>query len=627
MRTNTLNAAYRFGLLLLLFCCFGGGIKAQQFPISDNIIFKPHLMNPAYAGTRTMNKFFVSHQQRQISYTGWQSISQFFSYSSPPLGRSQQFGWGAFVMNDLEHTERRLNLSAAVAAQVLKRDNMHLSLGINGGFINWGSNYDSVNVYTRNDVLLASASSFTELDAGLGLDFLYTTPQLSGAFTAYATQLPGSFVSRNIAGLFLLPHLLSGGRIQYSPFPDFYAGPMFFYRNTVFQRDTTLHAGQVDIGARFDFVRQGLWLGAAYRFDNLSEGNSPGAAITGAFGLRLAKADTAYVTDGIAYYIDLTMSGSYPINDRALFGPSFELGLNISLERRRYEVIKYDTLGGITGSFWKNNGLMNMHKEQKLTANSPSGLTAFTTVDDRTVLLDYSFDDNMYMYVGDKPTPYQDTLLEAIGQEWVGVDAFFENMVYEVIDEGLHPDTSGGVHPDSLEPLKDLVSLQLITRLKADQTAADFGAEGTKYNGELGDGDVLYVHMMYDYRDTTIRVEKDSLITNLELAALKLHSMRKKLEYELKKYYGDQMYFRWEGEKMTDDMVGRKIVEIKTPMIIPNNPNQKPFAENIMEIKFSRFAEKRTLGQIEGITDTDGKKRKKRKRKKKNDDQRDPIPE
>lgn len=613
----------RLAILLLLFMTREQSANAQQFPISNGYLFQPHMMTPAYVGADPLNKFYLAYQQRQISHSGWRQISQFLNYYSPPLGRQENFGWGVFISNDFEHTERRLSLNGAVGAQVVRTNDIRVGVGISAGLINWGSNYDSVNVYTRSDVLLVNPSSFSDLDAGAGIDFEYNGSSLKADASAAILQLPGSFASRNTRGLFLRPHLLAGGGLRYSPAPDFFIGPQTFYRNIVFKADTTLKKAVVDLGLKAEFDYRGIWFGAGYRLND--------AAVTGAFGLRIGRRDTSEIDEGLAYYLDLNMSGSYPLNESSVFGPSIEIGLNIAFDVRHREAVIVDTIL-VTGSFWKNNGLMKAHKNQRLERTAPPGLEAFTKVTDKRVTLDYAYDDNVDMYVGSNPSPspLKDSLLSAVGQEWSGVDLFLENLVTEVVREGLTPDTTGGIHPDSLEPLKDLISLQLAARLKVSESQADFGARGMVYRGELGTNntDTLAIKFRYVNGDTVVHIKQGAHITELELAALKLHSMRKKLEHELMKFYGDKMVFVWEGEPApeTEEALGKKVVYLRTLEIIPNNPNQKARQISTFRIMFTRSADKKTLGEIKGITGTDAKKRNK-KRNKKGSRNRDPVPE
>jgi len=84
-----------------------------------------------------------------------------------------------------------------------------------------------------------------------------------------------------------------------------------------------------------------------------------------------------------------------------------------------------------------------------------------------------------------------DTLLHSVGKEWIGVDAILSNMVGEIIREGLHPDTTNVEFPDSLEPLKDLISVELIANLKVDALEAAAGQHGSRSSVLRGGGEIV----------------------------------------------------------------------------------------------------------------------------------------
>jgi hypothetical protein len=255
-----------------------------------------------------------------------------------------------------------------------------------------------------------------------------------------------------------------------------------------------------------------------------------------------------------------------------------------------------DTIGKLRGAFWANNGNMDTHKERYLRPTAPPGLKAQTTLDvenPEKVWLDYEWDDVFYTYAGFNMKNGPDTLIAFLGDDWIAMDPIMENLVHEVVAEALHPVNLDYENIDSVEPLKDLSTISLAARLKFDQIAAEFGAEGLRYNGELGyntkQGDSLakVVRVIYDGRDTTLVIPKGKQINNLELCALKLHALERKLAYEFDKYYGSQFAF----VTNVDDIIkyeGRKIVLLSFPEIIPNNPNQEPFQVTMVNIGFVR---------------------------------------
>ena len=579
----------KYFIITFLWLLLGAaGLKAQQLPISMNYIFRPGMINPAYVGAKEYNNLHVSHQQRKVLVAGWRSISQFINYNSQPLGKHGNWGWGFNIINDIEHTENRLGLNAAIAAQVIKTENSRLSLGFNLGIINWNSRYNDVRVYDRDDVLLNSPLNFAELDAGMGIDYELSTKKLKFNIGGTATQLPGNFLSSQLNGIRLYPHGIAGTSLLFSPLHNLFVGPMAFFKNTIFSNDTSIVSAQLDVGLRADLDRQDLWVGGAYRINR--------AALTLAFGMQIYVSDTAGTLDQSGVFVDLNAGFSYPVSETSVFGPSVEIGLDINFGRPYRNKNLLDTLRMIDGAFWKNDGNLNRHTDNFLKPTSPPGLRSSTYVTPEIVVLDYEFSDQSLQYVGSTPEISSDTL-KKLGMEWVGVDGLLEGLVQFTVHDALSPDSNAVINIDSLEALRSLVSIELLASLQASEQQVNLGAEGTVYEGELGTnnptGDTLFMRVVYNDADTIVAIALNHYVTNLELACLKLYSMRQKLIYELEQVYGEKLYFYNEGTKVDARLLGdRKPVVIRKPRITPNHPNQDAFQVNHVSLKFNRYKAK-----------------------------------
>lgn len=573
-----------------MLCLSGIGSKAtaQQLRMSNSFIFNPYLANCGSIGGNNLTNIFISHQQRKMSQeTNWRSLSQFLNFRSQPLGRSGSFAWGANVTNDVEWTEFRLGINISVAAAIINTRNMRLSVGVTGGFINWGSRYDKVRVYDRTDVLIADRGNFAELDAGFGGEYKFWSKFIKADLNVFTQQLPGNAISSTLPGLNIYPHIFGGAGLLFSPVHNLFIGPRAFYRNIFSHGDSTQLGAPLDVGLKAEFDRQNLWFGGSYRINQ--------GALTMGFGMRIAQTDTVGAPDLFGYFVDMNASFSLPMGEGTVFGPTFELGLNVALGRNHRQLYRRDTIRPSSGSFWVDDGHLNDHMVARLKQTAPSGLRGSTQVSSKSVVLTYEFDDNSYQYVGTSPEKANDTLLSELGEEWLGTDAILENMVGEVIKEALTPDTTGVSNPEILEKLEGLVYVELACQLLVDEEEADDLAKGMMYEGELGTNnkfnDSLLLKVVYNDADTVIGIGKDRQITNLELACLKLHAMRKKLEYELNQAYGEDWAVYWEGEELSVGKTqGRKVVYLKKPRITPNHPHQDAFQVNVVRLRFARGA-------------------------------------
>jgi hypothetical protein len=575
------------------FCClwvvlFAGTLMGQQLRVSNFYLFNPHLINPGSVGMQELNNVNLSHQQRKTSVPGLRSFSDFLNFSSQPVGRKGRFGFGFNIMSDYEWTEFRIGVNGSVSVALIKTDNQRLSVGIMGGFITWGSNYKTVRVYDRTDLLINDRSNFFELDAGLGGEYRVHTKRLRGDLNAYAMQLPGNMISAGLQGLNIYPHVFVGGGLLFSPIHNIFIGPRVFYKNIVGKNDKTIFGAKTDVGLRLDLERQKMWFAGSLR------PSKDAGMLNAAFGLRVKETDTIGDPTRYGYFVDINAGFSFPLAQTSVFGPTAEIGVNILMGRHNRLAFRNDTVRVSAGPFWQDEGNYNDHLQSKLKANGPQGLRGTTKKSDNTVVLTYTFDDNSYQYVGNTPKLEQDSLFAELGPEWIGVDALLENIIDHVIYEGLNPDTNNVVNPEVLEPLKDLVNIELSTSLVVDEVEANQPAKGMMYEGEMGVNnrykDSLMIKVVYNEKDTVIGIGKDQSVTNLELAALKLHAMRKKLEYELNLRYGEEWAVLWDGEEPTEQRLGskNKVVYLKTPRITPNNPKQPAFQVSTIKLKFTR---------------------------------------
>ena len=598
--------------LVFSFCILGlffaFQLHGQQLRVSNMYIFDARIMNPAAVGTFELNHLNLSHQQRKVGVPGWRSLSQFVNFSSQPVGKKSNFAWGANIINDIEWTEYRLGISGSVSVSLLNSDAQKLNVGISGGLINWASNYEGVRVYDRSDELVDDRQNFAELDAGMGIFYGLSLSKIRLDLNMYGLQLPGNFISKPIQGIYLFPHLFVGGGLRFAPVYNLFIGPQFFYRDIFMRGDTSIGGSRTDIGIKAELDRQGIWGGLAYRVKK--------GALTLSFGLRIKDTDTVGNPQVYGYFVGLNTAFSVPMGDASVFGPTAEIGLSVLMGRKERLKYRQDTVRISPGPFWMSEGNLNDHMIKKLKPNGPGGLTGTTRNSSSAVTVSYQFDDNSYQYVGDSPQK-EDSLLSELGAEWIGVDGFLENIVNNVVEEALNPDTNGVINPEVLEPLQGLISIQLSTRLLVDDNEAQKGAKGMLYEGELGVGpnnkDSLFIKVVYNDADTVLGIGRDRAITNLELAGLKLHAMRKKLEYELNKKYGEKWAVLWEGDKPTlERTAGKQVVYIKKPRIIPDNPHQNAFQVNEITMRFSKG--ERTQADVAETALTQKEKRKIRRK-------------
>ena len=566
----------------LLSLIFAFQLHGQQVPYSTYQILRGGNYLPGNFPEGNVNQVHFNVQQRSMSIAGLSSGSQFLQFDHKPVGKKKSFSWGFILTNDREHTEQRFALTPQISAKILDKGGSTFSLGISAGILNWRSNYTDRRMFDEGDPeLLGVAAQLLEVDAGLGGHYRYQKEALRVDASLALTQLAGNVLDDDPRLIPILPHVTMNLRSLYQVSPAFSIGPNVFYRN-IFGTDTIRQGGGVvDLGIQAELPEKNLWVAGTYRVDN--------SAFQAGFGFRVAGTDTTPHKDLFGSFVDLNFGFSYPMAGASVFGPTAEVGVKWSFGKKKIPVIKIERYAS---NFWKSDDAMTEHRVQKIDPNGPEDLRAQAEVSQRAVYMTYTFPDFSRRYIGDAPVTRNDTLLYRIGMEWPGVDGLMENIPAYTIKEALWPDTTHVVDLENLEKLRKLAWIELSANLRGDEERVHFSSD-VIYEGELGTNnvhnDTLFLDVVFNDQDTTLAIRLEAFTSQLELAALKLHAMRKKLEYELMAQYGDEFVVVWEGQEQDEESGDyRTPMMIRKPRIIPNNPQMQFFQENKVELKFFR---------------------------------------
>ena len=469
-----------------------------------------------------------------------------------------------------------------------------LGLGISGGFLFYGANYDKAPIFHADDETL-SRNNIIELDAGAGMDMSWRNQWMHGDLGIVTTQLPGNAISNKVATMHFLPQATIYGGALFKLAFNLSLGPRLLYKNTIFGDGKTLQQSQLDIGLKAELDRQDLWFLASYRIHQ--------GGLTAGLGAKIWERDSVAHPELVYLGLNLTAMFSMPGFGNNQLGPSAEIGLGLSIGQR-FKATRVDTLRDI-GPIWESGANLTKHKDERLAPSSPPGIIAELVPQDDFVEIQYVFPDDSRNYAGEAPTFAMDTLLSDVGMEWVGIDNFLENILDETVEECLSPKLEGILNPDRMDSLKRLMWVQLSTNLKWDRQSALTGP-GMTYNGELNPPwhklDTLKFKVVYDEKDTTVIIPpRNYYLNNFELAALKLYAMRKKLEYQLEYYYASRnrdVMVVWEDEPMpivwdiNSDETDYKLaprVFIRKLRIESDHPKQKALQLTCVTLKFNKF--------------------------------------
>ncbi|MEM0997132.1 MAG: type IX secretion system membrane protein PorP/SprF [Bacteroidota bacterium] len=558
-----------FIVLLVLLTGTHQGLRGQVVPLTLQRAYAPWLFNPATYGTTDYHRLDLMHQNHLIPGLGDVGIStQRLNYVSPRTGKRRNFGWGFTGYFDTEHTETRLMIRPGMAVRLLETPALRVSTGISIGLVSLNGSYQGkVPVGRPGDPVLSQESRFVYPDLSAGLEFLYQVPAVRvdghlmvGEFAPAvlgngSLQLPNPATTDNNPFLEgdapLVPSLIAAGGIQFGAGENILIGPRGFYYQpfSLYPSGNDSVQPVVDVGMRADFRQQRFWLSGGYRLNAES--------VRLGFGMQFGEAriDTLTNSSHTAWGFNLGFTHQIGMNNS--FGSQVEAGLFLMLPSRKNQITVIDTVLDF-GSFWKTNGQMDKHMDLYMAHLCPKGLRAETdtlSYEDK-IVLQYSFPDPYLDYLGESPRFFRDSLLKSIGAEWPGVDNFLEKLTTDVINHALHPDTTLYKETKELDSLKYFIGIEITTNLRTDDVGMNLGISREKrYRGDLlhqngRRADSVLVLVTLDELDTTIVIHPHAtgeVMTELELACLKLYAMRKKLEYELRKYYnGTPIEVAWE---------------------------------------------------------------------------------
>ena len=160
--------------LLITLLAIGASVStyAQLDPLYNQYLFNQSMINPAYAGIHdVLNATIISRSQ----WTGIEGapITNSVNISSSLLDNSG--GIGLLYVNDKYGVNSNTEIQGMFSYRIEMLRGRVLSMGVQGGMISYGYNYDLLNTEFVNDPqLVADQDDFTKGNFGAGV--FYMTP-------------------------------------------------------------------------------------------------------------------------------------------------------------------------------------------------------------------------------------------------------------------------------------------------------------------------------------------------------------------------------------------------------------------------------------------------------------------
>jgi type IX secretion system PorP/SprF family membrane protein len=128
-------------LLFLLLVLLGVKVFAQQDPLYSQYMLNPLLINPAYSGLTTdLNASAMYRKQ----WAGFEGSPVTFNANAHIALSGNKMGAGLIVLQDQVGTDKTTEITATYAYHLPLNEKLKLSFGLQGGMINYQSDYSGI---------------------------------------------------------------------------------------------------------------------------------------------------------------------------------------------------------------------------------------------------------------------------------------------------------------------------------------------------------------------------------------------------------------------------------------------------------------------------------------------------
>ena len=249
-----MKRSYIFALIVLV-----TNAVAQQLPQYSQYMLNQMAINPAVAGK---DDFSEVRSNNRLQWFGITDAPRTYMLTLQGPIKTKNMGIGMNLYTDIVGPTRRTGLNFSYAYHLKLKEDMHLSMGVYGGILQWGVDGNKLTLHDEGDQQLLTTYQVTYVpDFGTGI-YLYqkkryylglSIPQL---FQSQIKLYPGAYKNSKIVHQYNI-----NGAYTFDLNEDFQVEPSFLFKYE-FPAPPKL-----DIGVRGIYKEQ-IWLGAAYRHND-----------------------------------------------------------------------------------------------------------------------------------------------------------------------------------------------------------------------------------------------------------------------------------------------------------------------------------------------------------------------
>jgi type IX secretion system PorP/SprF family membrane protein len=149
------NKCWEKSVLAIFFLFTIGSVYGQQGPLYSQYMFNMLNINPAYAGNRAVNNINFVHREQWTGFAG-NPKTTFLSWDKRQ--QESNVGYGIQVYNDQLGIENTTGIQGFYSYRLPFDDQSTLTLGLNGGVLNYNANYSGSTVFDGGDPSLNDES-------------------------------------------------------------------------------------------------------------------------------------------------------------------------------------------------------------------------------------------------------------------------------------------------------------------------------------------------------------------------------------------------------------------------------------------------------------------------------------
>jgi len=232
---------------------------AQQLPQYSQYMLNEMAINPAVAGK---DEYSDVRSNNRYQWAGITDAPRTYMLTAHGPIRSKNMGIGMNLFTDIVGPTRRTGINFSYAYHIKLKKDLHLSMGLSAGILQWGIDGSKITLHDDGDQSLLNTYQITYVpDFGAGLYFHKKDRFYLGFAVPQLYQTPIGLYAASSRSSRLVSQFNINGAYKFDLGDDFKIEPSFLFKYEM------PAPPKIDAGLRLIYKGQ-IWLGAAYRHND-----------------------------------------------------------------------------------------------------------------------------------------------------------------------------------------------------------------------------------------------------------------------------------------------------------------------------------------------------------------------